>query len=181
MRLKLMIPIALSLLVAVGSAEPAPQELGVVENGRYRNYLTNVELTIPGEWVFKGDGPASGNGQMAMFESDSGITVRVWMRPLVEAAEDIPMGLRSLLEQKPSMRPEGWKIRSASVQNRSLSDHLGLSAVADYVQDGTPMVEYDFWVISGKTHVFFFGQAEEDKLETLQADVERVAKSALIP
>lgn len=187
MRFKLMMPVAvcLSLLVAVGSAQamadPLPHELGTVENGRYLNYLTNVELMIPDEWVFKGDYPSSGNGQMAMVESDSGITVRVWMRPLIVAAADIPMGLRRIMGQKPSMRPEGWRIRPASVQDRSLSGHLGLSAVADYIQNGTPMVEYDFWVLSGKTHVFFFGQAEEDKLETLQADIETMAKSALIP
>jgi hypothetical protein len=157
------------------------QELGTVENGHYRNFLTNAELTVPDGWVFKGDGRSSGNGQMAIITSDTEITVRVWMRPFLVAAADIPMELRRTMEQKPSMRPEGWKIRPASVQDRALSGHLGLSAVADYVQNGTPMVEYDFWVLSGKTHVFFFGQAEEGKLETLQADVETVAKSTLIP
>ncbi len=187
MRFKPMTPVTLclSLLVAVGLAqtiaEPSPQELGTFDSGHYRNILTNVELTVPDGWVFKGDGPATGNGQMAMIASDSGITVRVWMRPFLVAADDIPVGLRRIMEQKPSMRPEGWKIRPASVQNRSLSGHLGLSAIADYVQNGTPMVEYDLWVLSGKTHVFFFGQAEEDKLETLKADIETVAKSALIP
>ena len=56
-----------------------------------------------------------------------------------------------------------------------------MSSIADYTLNSTPMVEYDFWVLSGKTHVFFFGQAEADKLETLRADIETVAKSALIP
>lgn len=79
------------------------------------------------------------------------------------------------------MRPTGWTIRPESVRDRSLSGHLGLSAIADYEQNGTPMVEYDFWVLSGKTHIFFFGQAEEQQLETLQANIETVAKSALIP
>ena len=161
---------------------PAPhQELGTVQNGRYRNSLTNVEFTVPDGWSFKGDDESSGNGQMARIESDSGITVLVWMKPLLVGAADIPQGLRKAMEDKPSMRPEGWKIRPESVQDRSLSGHLGLSAIADYMQNGRPMVEYDFWVLSGKTHVFFFGQAEEQKLETLQANIETVAKSALIP
>jgi hypothetical protein len=161
---------------------PAPhQELGTVQNGRYRNSLTNVELTVPDGWSFKGDDESSGNGQMARIESDSGITVLVWMKPLLVGAADIPLGLRKAMEDKPSMRPEGWKIRPESVQDRSLSGHLGLSAIADYMQNGRPMVEYDFWVLSGKTHVFFFGQAEEQKLEMLQANIETVAKSALIP
>lgn len=177
--------LCLSLLVAAGSAqtlaEPSPQELGTFDSGHYRNTFTNVELTVPNGWVFEGDGPSSGNGQMATIASDSGITVRVWMRPFPVAADDIPVGLRRIMEQKQSMRPEGWKIRPASVRNRSLAGHLGLSAVADYVQNGAPMVEYDFWVLSGKTHVFFFGQAEADRLEALQADIETVAKAALIP
>jgi hypothetical protein len=103
------------------------------------------------------------------------------MRPLLVTADDIPAGLRRIMEQKPSMRPQGWKIRPESVHDRALSGHLGLSAVADYEQGGTPMVEYDFWVLSGKTHVFFFGQAQEDKLEALQADIETMTRSALIP
>jgi hypothetical protein len=182
MRFRLMWPMALcmSVVASVGLAQTGAA-LGTVENGRYRNLLTNVELTVPDGWEFKGDGPSSGNGQMAMIASDSGITVYVWMRPFPVAADDIPTGLRRIMQQKPSMRPEGWRIRPASVQERSLSGHLGLSAVADYVQNGTQMVESDFWVLSGKTHVFFFGQAEADKLETLRADIETVAKSALIP
>ena len=76
MRFKLMWPIALclSVLANVGLAQTIA-ELGTVENGRYRNLLTNVELAIPDGWAFKGDGPSSGNGQMAMIESGSGITV----------------------------------------------------------------------------------------------------------
>jgi hypothetical protein len=158
-----------------------PQELGTVQDARYRNFLTNVELTVPDGWSFKGDGESSDNGQMARIESDSGITVRVWMRPQMVGEADIPPGLRKCMEDKPSMRPEGWTIRPESVRDRSLSGHRGLSAIADYKQNGTPMVEYDFWVLSGKTHVFFFGQAEEQNLETLQANIETVAKSARIP
>lgn len=182
MRFELMMPVALclSLLTTVGSAQTIA-ELGTVENGHYRNFLTNVELTVPDGWVFKGDGPSSDNGQMAIIESHSGITVQVWMKPfMVEAAKIVP-DLRTLMESKHSMRPEGWRIRPESVQDRSLSGHLGLSSIADYMVNSTPMVEYDFWALSGETHVFFFGWAEEDKLETLQADIETVAKSALIP
>lgn len=106
---------------------------------------------------------------------------KVWMKPLILEAANIVPERHSEMEYKHSMRPEGWKIRPESVQARSLPGHLGLSSIADYIVNGTPMVEYDFWVLSGRTHVFFFGQAEEDKLETLQADIETVAKSALTP
>jgi hypothetical protein len=161
---------------------PAPHhDLGTVQAGRYRNSLTNVELTVPEGWLFKGDGESSGDGQMARIDSGSGITVWIWMKPVTMRAADIPLGLRKAMEDKPSMRPDGWKIRPESVQERSLSGHLGLSAIADYMQNGKPMVEYDFWVQSGKTHVFFFGEAEEQKLEALQASIETVAKLALIP
>lgn len=182
MRFELMMPVALclSLLTSVGSAQTSA-ELGTVENGRYRNFLTNVELTIPDGWVFKGDVPSTGNGQMAMIESDAGITLQVWMKPYVVDQADIVPELHTQMENKHSMRSEGWTIRPESIQDRSLSGHLGLSSVADYMVNGARMVEYDFWVLSGNTHVFFFGQAEEGKLETLKADIEKVAESALIP
>ena len=182
MRFKRMWPIALclSVLANVGLAQTVA-ELGTVENGRYRNLLTNVELAIPDGWAFKGDGPSSGNGQMAMIESGSGITVQVWMRPLVLEEAKIVQALHMQMENKHSMRPEGWRIRPESVRDRSLSGCVGLSSIADYTLNSTPMVEYDFWVLSGKTHVFFFGQADEDKLETLRADVDAAAKAALIP
>lgn len=182
MRFELMMPVVLclSLLTSVGSAQSGA-ELGTVENGRYRNFLTNVELTVPDGWVFKGDGPATGNGQMAIIESNSGITVEVWMKPSVVEAANIVPALRTQMENKHSMRSDGWTIRTESIQDRSISGHLGLSSVADYMVNGTRMVEYDFWVLSGQTHVFFFGRAEEGKLEALQADIEKVAESALIP
>jgi hypothetical protein len=182
MRFERMMPVALclSLLTSVGSAQIS-SELGTIDNGRYRNFLANVELTILDGWVFKGDIPSTGNGQMAMLESDAGIAVQVWMKPYVVDQAEIVPALHAQMENKHFMRSEGWKIRPESIQDRSLSNHLGLSSVADYTVNGTRMVEYDFWVLSGKTHVFFFGQAEESKLETLQADIEKVAESALIP
>lgn len=160
---------------------PAPRQYGTLRNGHYRNFLTNVEFTVPDAWSFKGDGESSGNGQMAIIDCGSGIAVLVWMKPLVERAADLASLLRKDMEGKSSMRSEGWKIRPESVQERTLSGHPGLSSISDYMQNDKPMVEYDFWVRSGKTLVFFFGEAEEDKLETLQANVETVAQSALIP
>jgi tetratricopeptide (TPR) repeat protein len=157
------------------------QELGTVQNGRYRNSLTGVELKVAEGWSFKGGFESSGNGQMATVTSGSGFTVLVWMKPQVDGTADLAPMLRQEMKNKPSMRPPDWKIRTESVQERTLSGHPGLSAVADYTENGKPMVEYDFWVFSGKTHVFFFGKAEEPKLETLQANIETVAQSALIP
>lgn len=182
MRLKLMWPIALclSVLANAGSAQ-ITSGLGTVDNGRYRNLLTNVEFMVPDGWEFKGDSPSSGNGQMAIVESGSGVTVEVWMKPFVLEEAKIVGELHTQMEIKHSMRPEGWTIRPESIQDRFLSGHLGLSSIADYTVNGTPMVEYDFWVLSGKTHVFFFGQAEADKLEALRADVDAVAQSAQMP
>ena len=156
-------------------------ELGAVQDRLYRNFLTNVELAIPEGWSFQGDNQSSGNGQMARINSGSGNTVSVWMRPQVMAAADLAPTLREAMRNKPFMRSGGWKIRPASIQERTLSGHPGLSAIADYTQNSKPMVEYDFWVLSGKTHVFFFGQAEEQRLETLQADIETLANLAQIP
>jgi tetratricopeptide (TPR) repeat protein len=161
---------------------PAPrQELGTVQNGRYRNFLTNVEFNLPEGWSFKGDFESSGNGQMATVASGSGNTVLIWMKPQVDGTVDLSPMLRQEMVNKPSMRSPDWKIRPESVEERTLFGHPGLSAIADYMQNGRPMVEYDFWVFSGKTHVFFFGRVEEQKLQTLKANIETVAQSALIP
>jgi tetratricopeptide (TPR) repeat protein len=156
-------------------------ELGTLENGGYRNFLTNVEFKIPGGWSFKGSFESSGIGQMAIIESASGNKVQVWMKPLAIPPANIAPRFRKEMENIPSRRSPDWKIRPESVQERTLSGHPGMSTIADYTESGKPMVEYDFWVLTGTTHVFFFGQAEQQELETLQADIETVANSAQIP
>src|SRR6202789_1899647 len=156
-------------------------ELGTLENGGYRNFLTNVEFKIPEGWSFKGTFESSGNGQMARIESASGSEVQVWMKPLAISPANIAPRLRKEMEWKQSMRPPDWKIRPESVEERTLSGHPGMSTIADYTESGQSMEEYDFWVLTGTTHVFFFGKAEEEKLETLKAEIETVANSAKIP
>jgi len=161
----------------------AAQEYGIMQGGRYHNFLTNVELTVPDGWLWRGDSPSSDDGQMAMMDSSSRIPVLVWMRPELVETSELALHLHQDLEEKPSQRTgfEGWKIRPESIQQRTVTGWPGLRAIADYVENGKPMVEYLFWVYSGKTHIQFFGRAEAQQLPALQTDVEKIANSALIP
>jgi hypothetical protein len=181
MKFKRMMPVTLclSLLSIVGAAQTS--ELGKFENGQYRNFATDVEVTVPDGWTFMRDVPSTGNGQMAIVESNSNITVQIWMKSHTVEAADIVPALHLQMENKHTMRPEGWTIRPDSAQNRIISRHRALSSIADYTLNSTPMVEYDLWVLSGNTAVLFFGQAQQDELQTLQADLETVASTTRIP
>jgi GWxTD domain-containing protein len=159
----------------------AEHEYGILKDGRFHHFLTDVELTIPDGYVFAGCGPSSGNGEQAYMHSQSKPNVGVWMRPIVEPIDGLKAGLREKMIKKPSERGEGWKERPESAQERTFSGKPGESVVADYMLNGRPWVEYLIWIDTGKTHTQFYGQAEADQLALLRESVDTVATAAVIP
>jgi TonB family protein len=168
---------------------PAPigsgsqNELGVLKDGKFRNFLTNIELKIPDGYVFLGCSPSSGEGEQAFLHSQSRPDVAVWMKPVVEplTPEGLKAGVRKEMIRKPADRDEGWKERPESVRELRFSGKPGISVVADYMLEGRPFVEYLIWINTGKTHAMFRGQAEAGQLAALQASVDMVANSAMVP
>jgi TonB family protein len=170
--------LAASIPAQMGSAG---QQYGILKDGRFHHFLTNIELTIPDGYAFSGCGPSSGNGEQAYMRSQSGPDLAVWMRPVVEPIDGLRAGVREKMIRKPSERGADWKERPESVRELTFSGKPGISVVADYMQNGKPWVEYLIWINTGKTHTQFYGQAAADQLAVLQKNVGTVANSAVIP
>ena len=157
------------------------QQLGILKDGRFHNFLTDIELTIPDGYTFAGCGPSSSNGEQAYMHSQLKPDIAVWMRPVVEPMDGLRAGLRQKMINKPSERGVGWKERPESIQERTITGKPGISVVADYMANGKPWVEYLIWINTGKSHTQFYGQAPADQLAVLQQSVDTLANSALIP
>ncbi len=174
----------------------------------YRHNRTGVELTAPAEWSLEGDNESSGGGEMVRFSSSNiqTDTLAVWMRPASVPEADIPGMLRDGLARKAQDRTgfAGWKVRPESIQVRVVGGQQALSAIADYNETAVSagsltlngniltigknasissekMVEYLILVRSPKTYVFLFGRAQAADLAALQAGMDELAASAVIP
>ena len=102
-----------------------PNEYGVLKDGKFHHFLTNIELTIPDGYAFNGCGPSSGGGEQAYLGSQSKPNVMVWMRPVVEPIEGLKAGVRAKMVNKPSERDAGWKERPDSVRELTFSGQAG--------------------------------------------------------
>jgi TonB family protein len=168
-----------SLLAPTG---PGPQNhYGVLKDGKFHNFLTGIDLTIPEGYAFAGCGMSSGNGEQAYISSQSKPNLAVWMRPVVEPLEGLRAGVRAKMVSKPGERGADWKERPESVRELTFSGKPGISVVADYMENGKPWVEYLIWINTGKTHTQFYGQAPVAQLALLEKNVDALANSAVIP
>jgi uncharacterized protein (TIGR03435 family) len=159
----------------------SPREYGVLVDGRFHHFQTDIELTIPDGYTFAGCYPSTGDGEQAILISQSSPNVEVWMRPALQPIADLHAELHRQVTRKPADRGEGWIERPESVQERSISGNPAISVVADYMNNGKPWVEYLIWIDTLKSHTQFFGNAEASQLALLQQSVDTVANSALIP
>ncbi len=109
----------------------------------------------------------------------------LWTRRhrVLASVQDTPISLRNDLERKHQNRMdvEGWAVRGSSVQNRSVGGQQALSAVADYREGSKEMREYLTWVRSTKGRALFFGRASAEDFPALQAGLEKVMATAMVP
>ena len=157
---------------------------GTLQNGRYRHELTGIEFNAPPGWNITGVAPSSDSGEMVMFiPANSKAFAAVWLKPDPTPVQNTPVSLRGDLERKHQNRVdvEGWAIRPSSVQNRSVGGQQALSAVADYTEGGRQMRESLTWVRSTKGRCLFFGRASAEDFPALQAGLEMIMATAMVP
>jgi hypothetical protein len=123
----------------------------------YSNKASGVQLTVPVGWTLA-DMESSDNGDMAVLaDSNRQSVIAIWMIAEQHPASDLAELLRHDVENKHQMRPEGWRVRPESIQAGGGGDHQFLSAVADFTENGSKMIEYLVWARSTKSHLVFFG------------------------
>lgn len=151
------------------------------QGGHYSNKASGVELTVPPGWNLT-DGPSSDNGDMAMLSGPNGTSgVAVWMISEEHPAAELAALLRHDVENKSSMRPQGWKVRPESIQMSGSGDRQSLEAIADFTEGGMKGVEYLKWVRTTHSHVLFFGTAPADAASSLAYNATRIVATAVIP
>lgn len=126
-----------------GGAHQPSVTLGTVQNGRYHHKATGIEFTTPAGWVLAGDSPSSDNGEMVVFcKPNTQVCVQVWLRPDTTLPGDITATLHHDLDRKHEDRPQGWTVRSASVQMRMVGGQQAIGGIADFRYDvqGAPVL-----------------------------------------
>jgi hypothetical protein len=158
--------------------------IGTLENGVYRHNRTGVEFTVPPDWVIASQGGASGGAQAVMLRDTVTNEIgTVWLKARNADPADIPALMNRRLDVKVMQRNnfEGYKFRSDSVQQTTIGGKPALSAVADYVRNGQPMVEYVTWVDGEKSRVVFGARMPASALPGFQSRFDGIIQSVVVP
>ncbi len=168
----------------LGGTHQPSVTLGTVQNGRYHHKATGIEFAAPAGWTLTGDSPSSDNGEMVGFcKPKTQLCLQVWLRPDTTSPSDITAALHHDLDRKHEDRQEGWVVRPASVQMRMVGGQQAISGIADfqYFVEAGPGIEYLTWVRSTKGRAFFFATGPLEDAAVLQAGMEQLLGSALVP
>jgi hypothetical protein len=170
------------------SGTPAQPTLGTLKDGLYKHTATGVEIRIPQGWRFEGDGPSSGNGEAASFNSGSQ-SYFVWMITAPNQLADVSQSLQQDVDYKLHQRQldgvENFRIRKGSEPFRWDSANFHAISVAfeygpDY-SDG----EYGIWArrITGsqETEVYFRAQCKVTELGKVRDELMLLAAQTTLP
>lgn len=169
-------------------AEFNQKSRGEVVDGRYRNFRSGVEFTLPPGWSIVSEGPSSDTGEIVILEDANSNTVHaaVWTIPAELTKEVIAQWLEVEIGAKVRQRHEmGWKaysIRLNDVSQPIINGEQGLVFIADYQdKDGNPMVEYMTSIYGEHSRAFFFARIAANELGTLKTRFDPIIYSAKVP
>ena len=158
--------------------------LGVVKDGRYHHLQTGVEFAVPPGWSVQSTGPSSDGGdQMYLGDSLSvGTYVAVWMKKESNPASDLDAMLQFAPVEKTNQRgAQVYRVRAGSIEQRSIGGRKAVSAVADFIGDGLKKVEYNTWIYTENTRAYFHAQCAASDLPLVQARVDAIIRTAIVP
>jgi len=154
---------ALQLAARMGMAHSAesqgPPDLtkGTLENGVYHHTGTGTEIKVPEGWSVTGDGESSGGGDCVFLSEGSRMSYFVWMISDSVPLAGIPAALDQDAEYKVHQRTvdgvANFKARPGTLLKFGVGNAQAESVAFDF-GDGA-QVEYDTWVRTEKTKVYF--------------------------
>jgi hypothetical protein len=151
--------------------------------GVFRHARTGVEIKLQG-WQVQGQANSSGGGEMVMLqELASGASASVWLKAEKIDAAEVPSRLRGAVQQKALQRLslQDYTVRAGSVQMRTIDSKQAISALADYVENGSQMTEYLTWIFGDKTRVLVFSRAPSAAMPTLKPRIDQLVSSTVVP
>jgi hypothetical protein len=160
-------------------------------------------MTVPPEWSLQAmtAQPDGGDAIHLVDSSSVGSTRRpsvfFWIKQEDTPAANIAQRLRERLyykvaqQRKDSDTIRGFKLRPEGVQSRLVGGHQAVYAVGDYsipvpgsvtiMGDGEWMTEYQIFVQTEKTRVFFSGRAKIADFTAMQPRFDQMVNSVVIP
>ena len=174
---------------SAAQAPGAPPKLtkGTLENGVYTHTTTGTQITLPPGWTVTGDGMSSGGGEMVLF-SNGNINANVYLNLDSEATADFSRILAGHLDYKVKQRvingAKDYQLQPETVKPWVPGGHAGqqaLSAVAQYTENGTQMLEYLTYVMSEKAYAYVFGDTVPSGIYMYQDSVDRLTSGIKLP
>jgi hypothetical protein len=166
------------------SRDPVEASVGTVQNGRYRNKTTGVEVPVASTWKTVNDGSSSDNGEMVVLSDGSSVTFGIWMRSEESTSVEIQEKLGGAVAAKVKMNADtpSFAFRQASIQPRVISGRSALTAVADYLQDGQPTATIYTWIYTARTHVVFIASGiPASEVASVQGRFDQFVASSMVP
>ena len=116
-------------------------------------------------------------------ELASGASASVWLKAEKIDAAEVPSRLRGAVQQKALQRLnlQDYMVRAGSVQMRTIDGKQAISALADYVENGSQMTEYLTWIYGDKTRVLVFSRAPSAAMPTLKPRIDQLVSSIVVP
>jgi hypothetical protein len=170
-------------MAAQAPTGPPKLMLGTLENGVYHHTKTGTEITLPPGWKVVGDVMSTGDGEMVLF-STGALNARLWLK-LETPALDIPHQLEADILEKVKERVIGmfsdYKVRPETVQPWLPNGQQALSAVAQFTDHGTPMLEHLTYIRNEKVFAFVSFQTSSASLAGIQDEVDQLTKGIKLP
>jgi hypothetical protein len=154
--------------------------LGTIQNGRYNHAATGVQLTIPADCSVFLDTPSSDGGEMVVI-GRQGIQISVWLIAENQQPGEQAALVQHDLENKPTQRPAGWKVRPESIRTGGVGNARWLSATADMTVSGVKVVEMVTWYRTTKVHAFFAGVVLPADLVKYESRFAELVSTAVVP
>lgn len=184
--------------IANAPKPPAPvlsQPAGISSNGRYHHNNTGVEFDLPTGWAVGVTRPRDGDpnsltalvdpAHRVIFASADMRKVELPSLNISGAlSRAVPMLIGRRAGQTGQTAPhlaQNYTIRAGSEQRTLIGGQQALQAIADYQENGKPIVELLAWVYSEHTHVFFMTKMSAENLPVVQPLFDQMVRSASVP
>jgi hypothetical protein len=164
---------------------------GTLENGVYHHTATGTEIRVPTGWSITGDAFSSGGGECVLLNDSSGQSYFVWMMSDPTRAAEIPATLQNDADRKLLQRTadgvEGFEMRPGTLSKfyngsaREGGTRQALAVAFDFVQGKASMIEYETWVRTEKTFVYFRGICPVSSTSAVQDGIQMLVNATDLP
>jgi Erythromycin esterase len=164
------------------AVEPAAGDTsGLVE---YRDPEFDVSVKMPSGWkvseAFRWGNQETTGRLMGPGTSEAG-RLYFQMRPNPNVESELVGSPESKAAQRVQSGLKDYKIRSGSIERRTIGGRQALTCIGEFTREGIKMVEYLTWVRSEKANAQFFAMVPESEFDALRKRLDPIIATLQIP